>query len=42
VVDWEHRLGSNLKIGTNPDHAGVDRAGSDGAVAEIVGYGLRC
>ena len=41
VVDWKYRLGADLEVCTHPDHAGVDRADSDRAVAEIVGDGRR-
>src|SRR5262249_8051787 len=41
AIDRYDRLDTNLKIVSDPDHAGLDRAGSHEAVAEIVADGCR-
>lgn len=41
VVDWEYRLGADLEVSANLDHARIDRSDGDRAVAEIVGDGRR-
>ena len=41
MVHREHRLSTDLEIGADPDHAGINRSDCDGAVAEIVGDGRR-
>jgi len=39
TVDREHRLRPDLKVSADPDYAGVDRAGRNRTIAEIVGDG---
>ena len=36
AIDWNHCLEAHLEIAPDPDHARIDRAGRDKAVAEIV------
>ena len=36
AIDGNHRLKAHLEIAPDPDHARIDRAGGDKAVAEIV------
>src|SRR5215472_5803251 len=36
AIDWNHRLKADLEIAPDPDHARIDRAGRDKAVAKVV------